>query len=65
MAWLDCRGLGLGDEPALVLLERARVALNNGAEFGAEGRGHVRLNFATAPIVLVEAIERIRRVVRG
>lgn len=65
LAWLDCRGLGLGDEPALVLLERARVALNNGAEFGAEGRGHVRLNFATAPIVLVEAIERIRRVVRG
>ena len=63
LAWLDCRGLGLGDEPAKVLLDRGRVALNNGVEFGEPGIGHVRLNFATAPSVLIEAVGRIRGVV--
>ena len=30
LAWLDCRALGLGDDPAAVFLERGRVALNSG-----------------------------------
>ncbi|HEY5979642.1 MAG TPA: aminotransferase class I/II-fold pyridoxal phosphate-dependent enzyme [Microlunatus sp.] len=63
LAWLDCRSLGLGDDPAAVLLTRGRVAVNSGPAFGSGGDGHIRLNFATAPEVLVEAVERIRRAV--
>ncbi len=62
LAWLDCRGLGLAGDPAEVLLDRARVALNSGPDFGPGGEGHVRLNFATAPAVLTEAVARIRGV---
>jgi len=65
LAWLDCRDLGLGDDPAEVLLTRGRVAVNSGSEFGPGGEGHVRLNFATAPQVLTEAVARIRGAVRG
>ncbi len=34
LAWLDCRELGLGDDPAVTFLERGRVALNSGPAFG-------------------------------
>ncbi|MRJ75442.1 aminotransferase class I/II-fold pyridoxal phosphate-dependent enzyme [Aeromicrobium sp. SMF47] len=63
LAWLDCRELGLGDDPAAVFLEQGRVALNPGPTFGEGGAGHVRLNFATTPEILTEAIERMGRVV--
>ncbi|MEV1085210.1 MalY/PatB family protein [Streptomyces sp. NPDC050211] len=59
LAWLDCRPLGLGDDPAQVFLERGRVALNSGIPFGTGGAGHVRLNLATSPEVLEEAIRRM------
>ncbi|MGP4013106.1 MalY/PatB family protein [Streptomyces sp. 4N124] len=59
LAWLDCRPLGLGDDPAQVFLERGRVALNSGIPFGTGGTGHVRLNLATSPEVLEEAIRRV------
>lgn len=59
LAWLDLRSLGLGDDPAAALLERGRLALSNGPSFGAPGRGHARLNFATSPANLEEAVRRI------
>ncbi len=59
LAWLDCRALGLGDDPAAVFLERGRVAVNSGPTFGTPGRGFVRLNFATHPDLLVEAVHRL------
>jgi len=65
LAWLDCRGLGLRDDPAEVFLARGQVAVNSGPTFGPGGAGHVRLNFATAPQVLTEAVARIRRATSG
>ncbi|HET7800564.1 MAG TPA: aminotransferase class I/II-fold pyridoxal phosphate-dependent enzyme [Humibacillus xanthopallidus] len=59
LAWLDLRPLGLGDQPAATLLERGRVAVSEGTMFGAAGAGHVRVNFATSPDVLREAVARI------
>jgi cystathionine beta-lyase len=59
LAWLDCRALHLGDDPAAVFLRHGRVALNAGPTFGAAGRGFVRLNFATSPQILAEAVERM------
>lgn len=55
LAWLDCRALGLA-EPAAFFLERAKVALSDGAAFGSPGQGHVRLNFATSRAILTDII---------
>ncbi len=59
LAWLDLRGLGLGDRPATRLVDTARVALSDGPTFGAAGAGHARLNFAASPDLLTEAVDRI------
>ena len=59
LAWLDCRALGLGADPSATFLERARVALSPGPTFGSRGDGYARLNFATPPAVLAEAVERL------
>ncbi|MDQ0688142.1 cystathionine beta-lyase [Streptomyces achromogenes] len=61
LAWLDCRALGLGDDPAAVFLERGRVALSPGPDFGTGGAGHVRLNLATSPEILTEGVRRMAR----
>jgi cysteine-S-conjugate beta-lyase len=58
LAWLDFRALGWGDDPSIRALEK-RVALNPGPEFGSQGRGFTRLNFACSPEVLTEAIHRL------
>ena len=63
LAWLDCRELGLGDDPARVFRERGRVALGSGPAYGREaGRGFARLNFATSPQLLEEAVRRMASV---
>ena len=63
LAWLDCRGLGLGDDPSAVFLERGRVALNPGLDFGAQGAGFVRLNLATVSDNIEVAVARMRQAV--
>ncbi|PJI93638.1 aminotransferase class I/II-fold pyridoxal phosphate-dependent enzyme [Luteimicrobium subarcticum] len=59
LAWLDCRALGLGDDPAAALLDEGRVALNSGLPFGTGGEGFVRLNLATSPSIVSEAVARM------
>lgn len=59
LAWLDFRALDLGDDPAAVLLERGRVALNSGPLFGEQGKGWARLNLATTPEIITEAVVRM------
>ncbi len=59
LAWLDCRALGLGDDPSVVFRERGRVALNPGPEFGPGGEGFVRLNLAAGRATLTEAVRRM------
>ncbi|MEU9445231.1 aminotransferase class I/II-fold pyridoxal phosphate-dependent enzyme [Streptomyces sp. NPDC048304] len=59
LAWLDCRALGLGDDPAQLFLDRGRVALSSGLPFGTGGAGHVRLNLATSPEILTEGVRRM------
>jgi cysteine-S-conjugate beta-lyase len=59
LAWLDCRELGLGEDPAAAFLQRGRVALSPGPDFGTGGSGHARLNFATSPEILAEAVTRM------
>tara|TARA_Y100000996_G_scaffold226192_1_gene177901 strand:- start:2074 stop:3222 length:1149 start_codon:yes stop_codon:yes gene_type:complete len=62
LAWLDCRELGLGDDPAEIFLAQNKVALSSGPDFGIEGLGYVRLNFATSPKMLQMIVERMAQV---
>lgn len=63
LAWLDLEALQLGEDPSKVLLEKGRVAFNPGHTFGAQCSQYVRVNFATSPEIITEAIERIARAV--
>jgi cystathionine beta-lyase len=63
LAWLDLESLKLGVDPSKVLLEKGRVAFNPGHTFGAQCSQYIRLNFATSPVIVSEAIERIARTV--
>jgi cystathionine beta-lyase len=65
LAWLDCRDAGLDGDPAAVFLERAKVALVPGPEFGTRGAGHVRLNIGTSPEIITEAVHRMARALPG
>jgi cysteine-S-conjugate beta-lyase len=62
LAWLDCTTLGLGDDPAAHFLAEGRVALGRGPDYGAPGAGHVRVNFATSPEHLSDAVARMAHV---
>ncbi len=59
LAWLDCRKAGIPGNPFQFFLKEAKVALNDGAEFGKGGEGFVRLNFACPRSMLNEAVEKM------
>ncbi|MCH5239946.1 MAG: PatB family C-S lyase [Muribaculaceae bacterium] len=60
LVWLDCRGLGLTQKELVNLfVNEARVALNDGAMFGKEGEGFMRLNVGMPRKNLMEIAERI------
>ncbi len=65
LAWLDFRALGMSDEELWdFMINKARVATDNGPMFGItnEGSGFQRLNFAVSRARLTEALERIAAV---
>lgn len=63
LAWLDLRALGLGPDPSEPILERGRLALSPGPQFGPQGAGFARLNLGTSPALVEEAVERLARAV--
>jgi cystathionine beta-lyase len=65
LSWLDCSAWGRDAEPASRFLTEARVAVEPGTRFGAAGSGFVRLNFATSPEILDEALTRMAAVPSG
>ncbi len=64
LAWIDCRE-GVPGSPYEFFLQRARVALNDGALFGPGGEGFVRLNFGCPRVHLVEALEKMEAALRA
>jgi cystathionine beta-lyase len=64
LAWLDCRNSGIPGNPFEYFLREARVALNDGAEFGKGGEGFVRLNLACPRKTLSEALGRMADAVK-
>lgn len=64
LVWVDGRDLGL--DPAArktLMMEQARVYLDEGELFGPEGEGFERFNIACPRSILVEALERIKAAV--
>jgi cystathionine beta-lyase len=59
LAWLSCHDAGIPGNPHGFFLERAKVAMNDGAAFGRGGEGFVRLNFGCPRSMLAEALERM------
>lgn len=59
LAWLDYRQHPKAAGIQQYLLKTAKVALNNGKDFGPGFEGFVRLNFATSRAILTEALERL------
>ncbi len=61
LAWLDCRGSGMADPRKA--FEDGGVGLYEGADFGTPG--FLRLNFGCPRAQLVEALDRMERVISG
>lgn len=66
LMFLDFSGTALTTQhPAAYLRTHAKVALNEGASFGPGGEHKARLNFATSPEILREAVDRIAAAIEG
>ena len=58
--WLDFRDYGLSSNELMkILVNKARVALNDGSKFGLAGEGFVRLNIGCPRSQLQEGLDRI------
>ncbi len=58
LAWLDASAYGHADAAA-VALQRGRVMVSPGESYAPGTTGHVRLNIATSPERLTEAVRRL------
>jgi cystathionine beta-lyase len=52
------------DELFKLILEKAKVGLQSGTDFGPNGAMHLRMTIATSEIILNEALDRIERVLQ-
>ncbi len=60
LGWLDCRNSRAAADPAKFFLEKARVGLNDGKDFGRGGEGFVRLNFGCSRALLQQILEQMK-----
>ncbi len=65
LVWLDCRALGLTqDKLNTLFVEKAHLALNDGAMFGIEGEGFMRLNVALPREMLKQALLQLEKAIK-
>lgn len=64
LLWLDCSEAGIGTEHLdQFFMERAHIHLDDGEEnFGSQGKGFVRINYAVTNEVLKTALKRIKNI---
>lgn len=61
LIWLDCRELKLSQKDLMRFFkEEAKIILNDGATFGTEGVGFVRMNIACPRVRLQKAMEQLK-----
>lgn len=64
--WLDCRGLGVGDDELdNLVVHKAGLWLDDGRMFGPAGSGFQRINMACPRVTLEEALERLAGAVKS
>ena len=63
LAWIDLSAYDLGPDPAPALLERGRIAVSPGPQFGTGGDGFARLNVGTSPELVREAVARMAQAI--
>lgn len=64
LVWLDCRGLGMGNEELRsFMIHKAGLGLNEGWSFGRSLSGFMRLNAACPRPVLEKAMEQLKQAV--
>ncbi|CAA6815166.1 MAG: Aspartate aminotransferase (EC [uncultured Campylobacterales bacterium] len=62
---LDCRDLNLNQkELKEFFINKAKIALNNGLDFGDELKGYMRLNIATSKEVLDKALKSLNKALK-
>ena len=59
LAWLDFRDTAIAGDPAAAVLERGRLSLLPGTDFGSVGEGFARLNIGTSRELVEESVRRI------
>ena len=66
LPWLDFSAFGLSHkELSRLLVQKAKVALNDGAIFGPEGEQHFRINVACPRVTLEKAMENMKATFRS
>ena len=61
LVWLDFSGLGLSHAELVdAIVNRAHLAMNDGAMFGEEGSGYMRMNLGCPRSVLEKALNQIK-----
>ena len=61
LVWLDCRKLALEQKDLVDLfINKAGLALNDGAMFGPGGEGYMRLNIACPRPLLATALSQLK-----
>lgn len=66
LVWMDCSSLGMpSDALEHALLEDARLWLNAGTMYGAEGKGYMRWNIACPRSVMLDGLNRFLNFVRS
>jgi cysteine-S-conjugate beta-lyase len=65
LAWLDCRRLETGEDPAAFFKAKAKVDLSSGESYGPGGARFARLNFATSAAILDEILTRMADAARA
>lgn len=59
LGWVDCTSLDVGTDPAQWFLDRGRVAVRAGRDFGTGGEGFVRVTFGTSASLLEQILQRM------
>lgn len=66
LMWLDFNGVGIPqDKIQDFLINEAKVAMNDGATFGENGKGFFRMNVACPRYMVEEAMEKIEKAIRN
>ncbi|WP_438347240.1 MalY/PatB family protein [Paenibacillus sp. FA6] len=65
LLWIDFRGLGMAtDELSSFMLNKARIACNNGIAFGQTAEGFMRMNVGCQREIVEEAMQRLDKAIQ-